>query len=81
MNLKNFICFKNKKEKDNQPDYRLSANFGTKEQPEYKEIGAGFIKGEGDKKFISFQLSKPYKDKPSYHIELDELTNDDLAQL
>lgn len=66
--ITSFICLKNKKEKDSQPDYRLTANFGSKEQPQYKDIGVGWAK-EGEKgKFISFQLSKPYQDKKGYKI-------------
>lgn len=66
--IKSFTCLKNNKTKDTQPDYRLSANIGSKEQPKYVEIGSGWIK-EGEKgKFISFQLNKPFQDKKGYQI-------------
>ena len=74
-------CLKNKKEKDTQPDYRLSANVGSKDQPRYVDIGAGWIK-EGEKgKFISFQLSKPYNGKKGWQVvEIqDEVENVTLA--
>ena len=58
--------FKNgRKEKDNQPDYILSAKIGE----EFVEIGAGFIKQGKSDKYISIALKKPYKDKKGYYLE------------
>lgn len=68
MKITNFQCFKNKKEKDNQPDYRLSAKI----DDEYVEIGAGWIKeATGGTKFISFKLTEPFEARNGYHIEVD----------
>jgi len=65
--INQFAIFKvGEKKSDKQPDYRLSAKVGE----EYVEIGAGWIKeGKGGSKFISCQLSKPYKDKKGYGLE------------
>lgn len=66
--ITNFNIFKNgKKEKDSHPDYRLSAQVNG----EYVEIGAGWIKGEGDKKYISCKLTEPYEARNGFHIEMD----------
>lgn len=68
MKITNFSCFKNKKEKDTHPDYKLSAKIGD----EYVEIGAGWIKkGNSGAEFISFKLKDPYEARNSYHIEED----------
>lgn len=68
--INSFICLKNQnKQSPNQPDYRLSTNIGSKTQPRYLDIGVGWAKGEGDRRFISFQLSKPHKDKKGWLLE------------
>jgi hypothetical protein len=68
MQITNFSCFKNKKEKDNHPDYRLSANV----DGEFVEIGAGWIKeATGGTKYISFKLTEPYEARNGYHIVVD----------
>lgn len=70
--MKNFSCFKvGEKKSEKEPDYRLTAKIGE----EFVEIGAGWIK-ESSKgtKYISFSLSKPYKDKKGWKlVEEDEL--------
>lgn len=64
MEIKNFSIFKNtRKEKDNQPDYKLSTKIGD----EFVNIGAGWIKvtkgteknPEGIK-YISVAIDKKY---------------------
>lgn len=71
MELKNFTCWKiTDKKNPAGPDYRLTAKIGDK----FVEIGAGWIKGEGDKKFISFQLadkSEEYK-REGWHLDQDD---------
>ena len=61
---KNFSIFKNsyKKEGSTEPDYKLSLNIGTKEEPQYVDCGAGWIKENSKGKFISVQLSKSFAD-------------------
>ncbi len=72
--IKNFACFKTLEKKEGQPDYRLTANIGTKDEPKYVDVGAGWIK-EGNKgKFISFTLSKPYGDRPGFTMVQEEGT-------
>lgn len=68
--ITNFVCFKNaKKEKDTQPDYRLSAKVGS----EYETIGGGWIKeGKDGSKFISFQLNKPNGARNGFQILVDK---------
>lgn len=63
--ITNFSCWKNdKKENEKSPDYRLSAKVGE----EWVDIGAGWIKQAGERKYISFSLSRPYKDKPGFKL-------------
>lgn len=64
--IQNAALFKNgRKEKDNQPDYILSAKIGE----EFVEIGAAFLKEGKNGKYFSIALKKPYKDKKGYYIE------------
>jgi len=56
--IKNFSIFKNNKEKDNHPDYKLSAKITKNNVDEYKDIGAGYIKDGTKGKYISVGLSK-----------------------
>lgn len=63
--IQSFSIFKNtKKEKETQPDYKLSAKIND----EYVEIGAGWIKDGKSGKFISVQLKKPYDSRDGYEI-------------
>ena len=73
--ITNFSIFKATKEKDNQPDYSISAKIGE----EYVTIGAGWIKESQNGKFISCKLSEPYKERPGFEITMQEVTkqNDD----
>lgn len=62
--MKNFILQKNKyKKNDKQPDYRLTANIGTKEEANWVECGSAWIRqnSKGDK-FLSCVLSDAYVD-------------------
>lgn len=69
--IQSFSIFKNtKKEKETQPDYKLSAKIND----EYVEIGAGWIKDGKSGKFISVQLKKPYDGKSGYFIEIEKDT-------
>lgn len=71
--IKNITCLKNNKKKDTEPDYRLSVNTGTKEQPVYNDVGAGWLKeGANGNKFISFKLSDAYGERRGWHLEPDE---------
>ena len=67
---KNFSCFKvTDKKNDKEPDYRLTM----KVEDEFIEIGAGWIKtSPKGTKYISFSLSKPYKDRKGWHFVADE---------
>lgn len=70
--MTNFSCFKvTEKKNEKEPDYRLTAKVGD----EFIEIGAGWIKESAKgTKYISFSLSKPYKDRKGWKlIEQDEL--------
>jgi len=63
--IKHFSCFKvDKKEKESQPDYRLSAKVGDK----FVEVGGGWIKQGEHTKYISFKLSDAYKEKSGFVI-------------
>lgn len=76
--INNFAIFKvAEKKNDKAPDYRITINVGTKEQPQYEEVGGGWIK-EGQKgKFISCTLSKAYGERKGYEIvESHELDAD-----
>lgn len=79
--INSFLCLKNKKEKEGQPDYRLTANFGTKEKPEYKDVGVGWKKTSEKGEFISFQLSKPYKEKKGFELTETELTGNEMDNI
>jgi hypothetical protein len=69
MNISNFAIFKNtKKEKDTHPDYTMSINVGTKEQPQYIEC-AGIWMKEGQKgKFMSGMMKTPFQEKSGWTI-------------
>lgn len=49
-----FSLFKNNKEKDTQPNYRLSAKVGDK----FESIGGGWIKENDKGKYISISVDK-----------------------
>ena len=71
--IKFFSLMKNKKEKESQPDYRISTKVGE----DYVDIGAAWIKEDKNgNKFLSCKLSDIYKSKdkikPGYHISEDE---------
>jgi len=67
--INGFSIFKSvEKKNDKAPDYRISINIGSKEQPQYVEVGGGWIK-EGQKgKFISCSFSKAFNDRKEYCI-------------
>lgn len=69
--MKNFTCHKVTGDKaENAPDYRLSINLGDKENPNWTDIGAGWLKEDRNgAKYISFTLKEPYKDKPGFRLE------------
>lgn len=76
--IKNFSIFKvDNKNKDNDPDYRISAKVGD----EYKEIGAGWIKEGPKSKYISCQLSKPYKDRKGFVITIESTPDPALGEI
>lgn len=65
MQITQFSCWKNdKKENEKSPDYRLT----TKIEDKWVTIGSGWKKMAGDKPYISFSLSKPYKEKNGFRI-------------
>lgn len=69
MNIKNFAIFKNdKKEKDNQPDYTISAKIGES----YVTIGGAWVKQGKSGKFFSCKLSDTYKERIGYGLVADE---------
>lgn len=64
-NIKSFAIFKNShKEKDGQPDYKISAKIGE----EFVEIGGAWIKEGKNGKFFSCKLSAPYKERKGYKL-------------
>jgi uncharacterized protein (DUF736 family) len=66
--MKQFLIFKNDKKNDKEPDYKLRAKVGE----EFIEIGGAWTReGKNGSKYISCQLSKPYKDRKGYHLEED----------
>ena len=76
MGINNFSVFKNtEKKSEKEPDYRMTINVGTKDEPRFENCGAGWIKESAKgTKYISFSLSKPYKDKKGWKlVEEDEL--------
>lgn len=61
--IKNFSIFKNKpSENDKLPTHNISANIGTKEKPEYVNIGACWTKDGASGKFLSCKLQDVYVD-------------------
>jgi hypothetical protein len=67
--IQNFSIFKAKeKKKETSPDYDISINIGSKEQPKYIKIGGGWIKEFSGGKFISCSFSKPFNDIKEYCI-------------
>lgn len=69
MGITQFSCWRNdKKENEKSPDYKLT----TKDGDRWITIGAGWVKSAGDKKYISFSLSKPYKEQSGYRIIEDK---------
>ena len=75
--VKNFSIFKNSKKLPNTPfpDYEISVNLGTKEQPEYVNCGGCWIKDGAKGKFFSCKLSDAYindtKSRPGFSIVAD----------
>jgi len=68
-NIKNFSIFKipNQVDDGKKPTHSISAKIGES----YVNIGSCWTK-EGTKgKYLSCQLSKPYQDKPGFHVEPD----------
>lgn len=61
--MKFFNLQKNKKTKDTQPDYRISINIGEKDNANYVEAGACWIKKDSKgNPFLSCKLSDAYVD-------------------
>lgn len=67
--ISNFSIFKGEKDKENSPDYRISAKI----DDNYEEIGACWLKEGKNGKYFSCQLRKQYKDKPGYVVIPDRL--------
>lgn len=68
--IQNFSIFKTKEKKNEKsPDYEISVNLGSKEQPKYQTIGGGWIKEGQAGKFISCSFSKAFKDRKEYCID------------
>jgi hypothetical protein len=67
--INSFVIFKNtRKEKDTHPDYTMSINVGTKEQPVYVECAGVWMK-EGQKgKFMSGMMKAPFQEKSGWTI-------------
>ena len=67
--MNSFAIFKNKeKTKDTQPDYKMSINIGTKEQPKYVECAGIWMKEGQTGKFMSGLMSKPFGERAGYEI-------------
>jgi hypothetical protein len=61
--MKNFSIFKNQPNTNEKaPTHTISANVGTKEQPEYVTIGSCWTKEAKNGKFLSCQLQDEYVD-------------------
>lgn len=76
--IKSFSIFKvQNKKSDKDPDYRISAKIGE----EYKEIGAGWIKDGKSGKYVSCQLSKPYKDRKGFQIVFETTPDPTLGEV
>ena len=66
--MDSFAIFKaTEKKNEKSPDYNISMKIGEK----YETIGGCWIKDGAKGKFFSCQLSKSYKDRAGYHIEID----------
>lgn len=68
--MKNFSIWKNdKKEKESEPDYRLTMKVDDK----FVDIGAGWIKSTSEgKKYISVSLSKAYNGKNGWKLIIED---------
>lgn len=61
--IKNFSIFRNKpSENEKLPTHSISTNVGTKEKPEYVNIGACWTKESTGGKFLSCKLQDVYVD-------------------
>lgn len=61
--MKNFNLQKNEKKNDKQPDYRMSANIGDKDNANFVDCGACWIKQDKNgKNFLSCKLADAYAD-------------------
>jgi hypothetical protein len=77
--MKYFNIFKNtkKKEGSTEPDYNISVNVGTKEQPENMIAGACWLKDGKSGKYFSCKLSDSFVDhtkgvsKKGFTLELE----------
>jgi hypothetical protein len=70
MSISNFAIFKNtKKEKETQPDYTMSVNTGTKEQPQYTDVAGIWLKEGKNGKFMSGMMKTPFQEKSGWTIE------------
>lgn len=59
--ITNFSIFKNKKEKETQPDYKMSAKVIRDNKEEFADIGAVFLKeAVNGTKFFSCAMAKDY---------------------
>jgi len=86
--IKNFSIFKNNKKLPNTPfpDYEISVNLGTKDEPEYVNCGGCWIKDGAKGKFFSCKLNNPYvgekSSRPGFSIvqdhELGEIAQEPL---
>ena len=63
MTIKYFNLQKNNKKTDTQPDYRMSVNIGDKDNSNYVEAGACWIKKDSKgNNFLSCKLADAYAD-------------------
>ena len=74
--MKDFYIFKiDNKKQDKDPDYRLTIKLNS----EFVEAGAGWIKtSPKGTKYISCRLSKPYKDRKGFILEVESNTDGEL---
>lgn len=74
--MKNILCFKREKKSDKEPDFVLRGKIGE----QYADVGVGWSKKSAKgTNYISFQLNKPYQDKPGWEIRpevVDERVDD-----
>ena len=80
--MKNFNILKNDyKKEDKQPDYSISVNEGTQEEPDYKDAGGCWLKEtKTGSKYFSCKLNDAYQDRKGYSITIDGLNAEETAK-